>query len=251
MNTIETIELRLLHNDEHFQFMTEVESSIEETTPDELKIGSTFTTFQQALKAEDTAMKVAAGSSLSGQVTDMGKLRKKTWSAINMRIEATLICPIADERASADVLSRIFKLYGDPRKKNEKEVSSIITNLLGDLLLPVNTPHLGKVGIATWVPELQKQNNQYNGLVQRRTVEVSTRPSGNVKKARVVVDPLYLKMLDDVASSIKLVQANPGAVPFVNEMNERIKKYNVILATRKTINERKKKKKKDDGETQK
>jgi hypothetical protein len=242
MNKIETIDLAALHNDEHYQFMSEVDASIGTTKAAELNAATAYPLFQQALKDEDAAMKVDVGSSLSAELQALDKQRGNTWNAINKRIDSAVICPFADEVASGKVLERIFNQYGDPREVGDNKTSSVITKLVTELLQAGNATHLEKVCVATWVSELGNENASFIDKVKLRNTEESERPNGDVRVARQVVDPLYKIIVSKVNDSFFLNEAKPVAIPFANELNLRIKKYKAIIAARETLNSKKKKK---------
>lgn len=233
---IETIALHALHNDEHFQLMTEVDTLIEENKAEDLGITTVYPDFKQTLKAEDAALKVEESSSLTPSIKETNTLRHTTWSAIDKRIDSTLLSPIADEVPHAEALRRIVDLYGNPRGHSQEEESSILTNLTDDLLKTENATHLAKVGITAWAPELKKQNDALISLVKQRNKEIAERGNGSVKSVRTLLDPKYLKIVDMVNATFTLEVAKPAATTFVNELNQRIKKYNTIIAARKTRN---------------
>jgi hypothetical protein len=233
---IETIDLHALHNDEHFQFMSEVDSLIEDNKADDLGISEEYPGFRQALNAEDSALKVEDSSSLTPAINKADGLRDRTWSAIDKKIDATILSPIDDEVTSAIALRRVVDLYGDPRKLANDVESGILTNLTDDLLKPANATHLAKVGLATWASELKKENDAVISLVKQRNKELAQRGSGNVKETRIFLDPIYLKIVEIVNASFTLKVNKPGATTFVNELNLRIKKYKTNMAARETRN---------------
>jgi hypothetical protein len=233
---IETIPLHSLHNDEHFQFMSEVDSLIEDNKADDLGISLVYPDFKQSLKNEDAALKVEDSSPLTPAVNQMDRLRDDTWSAIDKRIDSTLLSPIEDEVPSAVVLRRIVDQYGDPRYLAHDVESGVLTNLVADLMEPANAGHLAKVGITAWVPELKKQNDKLISLVKERNKEIAQRGSGNVKGTRILLDPKYMEIVEIVNSTFTLKLAKPAAITFTNELNQRIKKYKANITARGTRN---------------
>jgi hypothetical protein len=242
MTKIETIDLSGLHQDEHFQFMTEVDSLIGNTTnATDLGFGAVYPLFQNVLTAEGAAMKVEQGSSLTPVIEALDEKRDKTWNAIHKRIQSTLISPFDTEETSASTLNRIMIKYGDPRDLNYNEASSAYAKLLQDLLLPANTADLAAVCINTWVPELSKQNVQFIALIKQRNTEVSSRGTGDVTSMRALVDVQYLDLVDKVNSTFSLGLNKPIATTFVNELNLRVKKYNTAIKTRASLRAKAKK----------
>jgi hypothetical protein len=238
MNKINEINLSAFHNSEHFQFMTDVDALVTKHQPVNLSIESEYPEFKLALTSEDAAMKIESGSSKSKLLEDENKLRGKTWRAIDMKVDATIICPIAEEVNSAMVLRRIIDIYGDVRQSTYNEASALITNLTTDLLKAANTAHLNTVGVATWVGALKKENEDFQSLFNDRGDEYAGRISGDVGATRQVIDPLYETLVEKVNATVVTKLAKPVASTFINELNERIRYYQVTITTRKARNKK-------------
>lgn len=236
MNKIEFFNLRNLHNDEHFQFLTDVDVLIAKLLPAELGLTSVYPAFKEAFAVEGKALKIEQGSIKSEAIEAANKLRGRTWNAILRKIKAFLISPFDDEVQSAERLMRIVNLHGDPRTVNYNEASTTITNVVSDLQLPANAADMEKLTLTAWVGELKKQNNAFQTLFNERNAELAGRDSGNVQPTRQVVDPLYQKMVDKVNAAIELELAKPVAETFVNEVNQRIKYYQMVLSLRESRN---------------
>jgi hypothetical protein len=238
MNKINEINLSTFHNSEHFQFMTDVDALVTKHQAIDLGIESEYPEFKLALTSEDAAMKVESGSSMSKLLEDENKLRGKTWRAIDMKVDSTLICPIPEEVNSAIVLRRVIDLYGDVRDSSYNEASGLITNLTTDLLKAANATHLNKVGVTEWVGELKKENEDFQSLFNDRGDEYAGRISGNVGATRQVIDPLYETLVEKVNATVVTKLAKPVASTFIDELNERIRYYQVTITTRKARNKK-------------
>lgn len=242
MNRIEILNLTKLHNNEHYQFMTDVDALILKCVASELGINDTYPLFKQALTAEESALRAENGSSRSEALAALDVNRDQTTNAISLRVKSALLSPIADEVASAKALQRIIDQYGDVRSLPYNEESAALTNMVNDLQKPENSVHLEKVCIQTWVPILKQENDDFIALFNERNEELSGRDSGNVRAARLKLDPLYREMMDTINASFIVKLAKPIAASFVSQLNEKIKYYETSLATRRSN-------KKDDGKT--
>lgn len=242
MYRIENLNLAKLHNNEHYQFMTDVDLLILKCTASELGLDNTYPQFKQALAAEETALRAENGSSRSEALATFDVNRDQTWNAISLRVKSALLSPIADEVASAKAVQRIIDQYGDLRSLPYNEESAALTNLVNDLQKPENSAHLDKVAIKTWVPILKQENDDFIALFNERNQELSGRDSGNARAARLKLDPLYREMVDTVNAAFMLKLTKPAATGFANELNEKIKYYETSLATRRGT-------KKDNGKT--
>lgn len=232
MQKIEIIALTRLRNNEHFQFMTDVDHLITMSQPAELGIEQLYPTFKTTFTAEDAAMRAEFGSLKSKSIEELDNLRDQTWNAILLRVKAAQLSPFTNEVESAEVIMRIIDRYGDIRAISYNEETTGITNLVTDLLLPANTEHLNKVAIQRWVPELKSQNEQFQTVFNERNVELSGRVSGDVKAIRVQIDPIYEKLIERINATIVMEVAKPAAINFVSQLNEKIKYYKTTLAAR-------------------
>jgi hypothetical protein len=240
MNKIEFFSLHNLRNNEHFQFLTDVDVLIAKLLATELGLNGVYPNFKDALAAEDKAMRVELGSSKSKPVEDLDKSRDKTWNAIFRKAKATLLSPFEEEAQSAVLVMRIIDLYGDPRFLPFNEESAAITNLVNDLQVPANAVYVEEIGLTAWVEELKKQNMNFQELFNDRNAEYSGRESGDVRATRMIIDPLYQKIVDKVNATLELEVAKPTATAFVGEINQKIKYYKTVLAARESRNNDKK-----------
>jgi hypothetical protein len=232
MEKLETIALTRLRNNEHFQFMTDVDQLITTFQPSELAIETLYPAFKSALTSQDAAMRVEIGSIKSKSIEELDKLRDKTWNAISLRIKATQLSPLDNEAESAEVIRRIIDLYGDIRTKSYNEESAGISNLVADLQKPENTDHINRVGIQRWVMELKKQNDDFQSVFNERNSELASRESGDVRAIRLQIDPLYEKIAERINATIVMELAKPAAFSFINELNEKIAYYKTTLVAR-------------------
>lgn len=232
MLKIENITLSRLRNNEHFQFMNDVDVLITTFQPTELGIDSIYRAFKAALSAEDVAIRVEAGSLKSKSIEELDNLRDKTWQAISFRVKAAKLSPFVNEVESGEIIGRILDKYGDVRMLSYNEETAALTNIISDLQTPANADHLSIVAIQRWVPELKTENEKFQALFNERNTELADRPSGDVKTARVQIDPLFTKITEKINASVVLEVAKPAALTFISQINEKIKYYKTTLAAR-------------------
>lgn len=233
MEKIEFLNTARLRNDEHFQFITDIKGLIDKTTPEELGIVDINTSFNAAFNAEEKAMKVELGSSKSQIIKSLDDTRDKTYNALNLRIEATILSPIEAEVKAAEALKRVINIYGDKRKASYNEESAALTNLVADLLSAANRPHLETLSLTAWVNALKNQNEAFQEALNSRNEELAGRTSGNTWLFREDVDKFYHKIEDRINSTIELNLAKPGVEKFVKEVNQKIAYYKNVIAVRK------------------
>lgn len=238
MKKLELFYVHDLRNAEHFQFMTEVNTAIGSYTAEVLGVKELLPPFQTALEKENIALNVELGSAKSEVALNFDRFRDKFWKCSDLRIVSALLSPDEVEVESGKVIRRIFNIYGDIRRHPLNQESGEMTNLVSDLLKPENATHLQNIHLDKIIPELRKANNQYIETVSDRNVEVSERESGDVKAARMEVDPIYNLIVETINATITLNTAKPETARFVDEHNNRVKVYQATLAARETANKK-------------
>lgn len=232
MIKIESIDLRNFDNSEHFQYMSGFDKLI--TTHTDAIMGSEviYGIFKNTLMAEDLALRLEQGSSVLQTLDRLDRQRDKTWSAIQIRIRATLLSPIEDEVQSAQVIQQILNLYGDVCSHTYSEQSSAIAQLTDDMLLPVIAVHVERIGLLEWVRELKRQNEKFTSVFNDWNSEFAGRESNDVKAARTLIDPVYLQLAERINASLALEFASEEVIEFASRLNEKIKYYKTPPAFR-------------------
>jgi hypothetical protein len=232
MKKIEMIGLFRLRNNDHYQFMTDVDKLIGKYSPASLGIANEFDAFRKALMLEDEAMRVETGSSKSGMIETLDVQRDITWNAIRNLVKAYSGSPKEAETQSADALDRIINLYGDPRNLSYNEESAAISNFVTDMLLPANAPHIALLHLSDWVTILKTQNDKFQEILNERNAEFANRGNGDVRSTRREVDPAYNAIVEKINAIIVLGQSAEAISGFVTELNEKIKYYKTTISMR-------------------
>lgn len=232
MNTIRPITLARLRNNEHYQFISEVDSGIKKATPAALQLEPVYPSFISAFGALNSTLLVDLGSVKTEQITGLDITRDRTWSALNERVKASLLSPIEAEVIAAKAVKRVFDLYGSVRNMAYNEESAAITNLVEDLEKNQNAAHCTTIGITSWVAALKQQNIDFQALIDLRNIELANKDSGDVKAVRDQIDPIYQNIVKRINAQVTLEIASPAAETFIRELNQRIKYYDDTLTAR-------------------
>lgn len=239
MLEINSIYLKRMLNNEHFQFMTDVNSLMVLYKPEMLGIQAQYPAFEAALAEEDLRMKAEQGSLKSLSISQLDGLRDRTWNAIKGRVKSTLDSPFETEQENARALKRVIDLYGDVRHMSYNAETAAISNLVNDLKSVENAGYLLSVGVGPWIDELEKQNKTFIEQMDARNKEYADRESGDVRSARLVIDPIYTEIVDRLNAMLLLNIASDEVTPFVKELNEKIKYYEKVVKARESKNKSK------------
>ncbi|WP_430974149.1 DUF6261 family protein [Sunxiuqinia rutila] len=232
MAKILTLLLYKLRNGEYFQFMSDFKKLLLKLSPAAFHSEAEFTDFNTAFTKLDEELRVDQGSVLTKELQNIDQDRDNIWRAIDMRINATLLCTIAEEVEAAKRLRRLFDLYGDLRRISYNEETAGLTNLLGDLAKPGNAGFVTTCGLDTWVTRLNELNGAFKAKQNERDTELAYKSSGSAKLIRLEIDPLYKLMVERVNALVSLNMQTPEIENFIKELNQKIKTMEHTLATR-------------------
>lgn len=232
MNKISNLLLYQLRNGEYFQFMSDFKALLVALTPAAIHSEAEFAEFDAALTRLDDELRVDQGSVLTQQLQDIDTDRDNLWRAIDMRINATLLCTIENEMEAAKRLRRLFDLYGDIRRVTYNEETAALTNLSGDLEKPENADFVSACRLDAWVHRLSLLNEAFKIKQNERDTELANKNSGNAKAVRVDIDPLYQLMVERVNALVSLNMQTPDIENFIRELNQKIKTLENTLAAR-------------------
>lgn len=232
MFKIVKITLYKLRNGEYFQFMTAFKSLLDILTPAAIHSEEDFTKFNAALTKLDDELRVDKGSVLTEELHAIDFDRDSLWRAIDMRINATLLCTVDKEIEAAKRLRRVFDLYGDIRKISFNEETAGLSNLLGDMAKAENAGFVTTCGLTKWANVLDGLNGAFIAKQNERDTELANKNSGNAKVVRIEMDPLYELMVERVNALVSLNMQTPELENFVRELNQKIKTLEITLAGR-------------------
>jgi hypothetical protein len=232
MEKIIDVSFNKFRNGEHFQFMTDVKNLVNGATPLALNIDSVFPAFDTAYTSLDSVLRVDMGSVITEHLVLFDMNRDNTWSAINMRTKATLLSPNAEEADCAKMVKRTLDLYGNVRQLSYNEETAMLSNLVDDLEKEDMAEYCDIMGITQWITAIKNQNADFQELLNERNTEYANKESGDVKAARVVIDPIYEALLTRINAQVTLDMASDEAKVFIKELNQKIKYYESTIAMR-------------------
>lgn len=232
MDTIQSVTLARMRNNEHYQFMVDVDNGIKKATSAALQLDPIYPAFTTAREKLNATLLIDQGSIITEQITALDVTRDRTWSALNERVKASLLSPIEAEVDAAKAVKRVFDLYGSVRNMSYNEESAAITNLVEDLEKTKNAADCSALGITAWVAALKQQNIDFQALLESRNVELAAKDSSDVKAVRDEIDPIYQNIVKRINAQVTLEIATTVTETFIRELNQRIKYYEDTLTAR-------------------
>lgn len=232
MGKIEHFNHGPLRTNERLQYMIDAARLAQRYLMVEGIASPAYPDFVNAVQAEEQAEFAEHGSYQPEKTAELNTLRGKTYGAISKRIKATQESPFEGEVSSAKILRRIIDQLGNLRALTNSAETTELSRLVAELTAPANAHHLQVVGIADWVSELKKQNEEYQNLTTERAIKMANQNTVDIGKARKDSDAAYLALVEHINAAKVLNQASPAEDEFANVLNEKIKSYKTMLAHR-------------------
>uniref|UniRef100_UPI003217972A DUF6261 family protein n=1 Tax=uncultured Draconibacterium sp. TaxID=1573823 RepID=UPI003217972A len=232
MSFIKNIPLPRLRNNDYFQLMADIKAMLTQATPTTLNVVDEAAKFDTSFTALDEALNVDRGSVLTEEIQAADQERDNTWTALNERVKATLLCPIPEEVEAAKHIKRVFDLYGNIRKLSLKEQTAAATNLNNDLKKPGMAQHCETIGIMPWVLAHETETIEINNLQNQRDSENANKNSAKAKEVRLVFDKVYEELVNRINAMVTMRMLNPEIESFIREINQKIKNLENQLAAR-------------------
>lgn len=223
--------MRDLQNDEHHKFHFDIKKLVDEQTADKLKINPLFASYLTALAGEDAAIKVEQGSIITKTITESDEYRDFLERGFYKFTESQTMSFDPAVRTAAEHILRKLDQYGDLRYlPYQKETDNITTrnaelfsNYAADLATAEATERLTKIDEA---------NNEFDSHFGNRANETAARISSNVRNARILVDPAYQAIVNQI-NALVLVEGEANYAEFIDRVNYYINYYKAGIAARR------------------
>lgn len=224
-------------NEEHFQFQTEFKDLVLHYTPETLNIEAAWAVFLPLYNKESAVLDLLQKSSLTVRIADADHYRDRIDSGLFDTVKGATNHFNPAVKEAADRIQVILDRFGNINRKSYDEQTAAINSLITDL----NNGYADDVatlGIGDWLAELQAANNAFVELMKERYSEEADKPDYNMKTARAETDPAYRTIINRINALI-IVNGEETYKGFVKDLNQRIDKYNLILAQREGRNAKK------------
>ena len=224
------IDLRVLRNDEHFQFNTEFRDLLTANNPAALKVAPQFEAYLTLYAQEDEALKKIIKSAITANIQDADHQRDLTFRGMIDANKSALKHFRPETVTAAKRLQVVFDTYGNVARKPLNEETSAVYNILQELK-GVYEADVTTVGIADWVQELETNNKAFDELVKGRYDEAADRTELVLRQVRIQVDTAYRSIIERI-DAFAIVEESDIFTNFIRRWNVVIEKYSNTLARR-------------------
>lgn len=227
---ISVLNLKRLHNEEHFQFQTEFRDLINETTSATLGIETQYASYLQLYSNESEALNFIRKSDITNQLAKCDALSNTTFRGLAYLMKSSEIHYIPTIKEAAARVQPVFSEYGNIAIKSATKKTAAINNLVSRLNQDY-AADISTLGIGGWLNELKANNTAFDTLMKSRNSQESAKTKLRMGKVRIEVDAAY-KQITDRINALIIVNGAAVYTTFVDQLNQWIETYNNSLAIR-------------------
>jgi hypothetical protein len=232
---IESINYRLLRNNEHQQFHTECKNLIEKYGASALGIGELYQNYPICINNESEALKKITKSAYTEDLIVADDHRDSIYRGMTDMLQGSANHFRTEIRQATARLQVVFGHYGNLAIKSYDEETTTINNLISELS-SASAGDISTIDLTEWVAELQAANQAFVSLFQSRYDENTAKTRLVMRQVREETDNLFRSMVTRINALI-IVNGEKDYVAFAKDVNERIDHFRQILLQRKGRND--------------
>jgi hypothetical protein len=231
-NLFTRFDISKLRHATHVEYHGDVNALLSRVGPGSLGVKNLADDHAARLAEEIAAFDVIRKSDLTAKIEELDRQRNDTYRGLVSAVESNLHHFEPAKRDAATALKIILDHYGNITTRPYDDQAALTTDLVAELSLPDHAARVTTLLLAPWVTELSRVNTEFIETMRERYTELSKRPAGNMKDARVAVDKLFHAILARIDAVVLLngIDFSEELSPFIAELNEISTRYKNILA---------------------
>lgn len=226
---IKKLDLSRLRNEEHYQFHTDFNALTVSTTPIALGIEVAYAVYQPLYNNEGEALDIILRSAVTNDIATADALRDRTFRGLRDAVKSAASHFLVEKQQAASRIQLVLDHYGNLIHKSYDEETAALNSFIGDLT--VLTTDITLLDLTDWVAELQSNNQAFDTLKKTRYSEEAGKTQLRMKQVRLQVDEAYRTITDRI-DALVIVNGAEAYAAYINELNQRIESYNLVLAQR-------------------
>jgi hypothetical protein len=229
---IESINSQQLINPLHMEFTIDRERLFEKYNPDMLKVRPQYDVFHLWAGREDVSYKWVIRNIDTELKAEADHARDHALSGLAQGVsflEHSLDPEVVDAAKRVKILLDTYNQPTPVTKLPYDAETAAITNLLQELNGNVYAAYILRLGLGSWVTELQTRNQAFAALAEDYHDAQVQRPEFTLKEARQGVDHAYVDLTKQINAWIR-VEGETNWAGFVHELNTMIRHYKDVVA---------------------
>lgn len=227
---ITKLDLNQLRNGEHFQFHTEFKELVQQFTAETLNIKTDFDQYLKLYAHEDEVLEKIRKSATTQQINEADSIRDMTYRGLVDVISAAQKHFNAEVRESARKVQILIDTFGNISRLPYNEETAKIYNLVQEMKNQYSSD-ITLLKLEDWVQELDKNNKNFEALINQRYDEQMDKTTTNAREIRSQIDPVY-RNITEAIDVFARVTPKAEYEEFAKALNLRIDTYSLTLAQR-------------------
>ena len=223
---IEHLRLSHLRNEEHFQFHPSFRDLLQVHQPVLQKVSGLFTTFLSCYDNELIALDAVRKNNISDDMSDADIIRDKIFRGFKHAVKSGFQHYNNDMSDAGHRIMSQLNVYGDIPSKNYDAETAAIISLVADMK-GTYKKDMELLNLDGWVDELERTNKAFDDLKNNRYSDFASKTLLKMKEERKKTDDVYL-LITEMINALMLVEGEANYVTFANELNERIRNFELL-----------------------
>ncbi|WP_074434147.1 DUF6261 family protein [Bacteroides neonati] len=223
MIEISEIYLAKMDNGAHFSYHTEMLTRINANSKVKAKLTSQLSAYQAAIEKEDAALVTSRKSFITDEIATADSQRDALYLGLKNAVKAFLNIPDTTMQEAARILAQLLKDYRiEPAMQLDRQ-TGLMTNLITDLEGKCSA-QVAALSLAPMVAGMKTANEKVRTSLSARTKESSTKETGMMKAARLLVDEYYREIVKYI-NAYALLEGAADYQVFIDVTNAEIVRY--------------------------
>ena len=218
------------HNNENFQYYTELKDVFKNFDAIRLKIAPLVATFLKCYEAEDEVLQKISKLDTTDFISAARKGRQNRFRGLTTVNRGMSYHFEEFYTQASHRLQIVFDTYGNIIKLPLNEETSAIYNLVQELYKNY-AKDLQYLGLTDWVDRLSAENEGVERLIKERDDRNAIKTKYKMKEARAATDQAYVAIMNRLNALIE-VEGEEAYTDFIIKMNLITKRYNLAIAQR-------------------
>lgn len=202
METIQECRLKSFTNSLYAQFMNDVNTTIQEYTPETLRITKRYDIFKAALAAYDKVYKLQRKNNLTAELLELDKRRDEGFRCLYAHFEADLHSLDPERRKQAQYVINRLDSYDDPLRAGRRDESATLDDMGKALKEAPLSDYVSNLGQTDNLNLMIEANDDYKELSLSRTKSKKDQVKNATRDARLALDEAYRDIVAAVNSQV-------------------------------------------------
>jgi hypothetical protein len=218
-----------MHNEEHFQFMTEFINEANAAGIPNL-IPAKFAEFMELYDKEDLLLEGIHKSPLTEKIEKADTEREIIFCGFRDMVKAMQYHYEPDKKEAALNLMLVLNVYGNLSDRNYAEETGMIYNFIQDMTGKYSSD-VATLGLEGWITQLGDKNQLFSELIMERTRQKGEKNKFTMTEIKAKMDVCYGDIVRYL-EAMTVIKSDHGLEVFFNTINSNVDRYKNTIAQR-------------------